>query len=228
MKSIKQVKWIIALFFISISAQPLLAQSKADIFDKNVPITWLGVDYSLTTFIGTPSYTTVGYSPWTVVKKTGEGVVTKDEFRDSYLAQWNQLFIDEEKKYNVAKATNRSSDAITYAINVCINANKKLTKKEFFSNDPKDFHTKTEADVTNAVKNYDFQNTKGLGMLFFVEGMDRGTAEEGIWVTFVDIKTKTVLLTKYVSSKGQGSGFRNYWAKPLYVALKEMNLKKWE
>ena len=228
MKSFKQVKWIIALFFISINAQPLLAQSKADIFDKNVPITWLGVDYSLTTFIGTPSYTTVGYSPWTVVKKTGVGVVTKDDFWDSYLAQWNQLFIDEEKKYNVAKATNRSSDAITYAINVCINANKKLTKKEFFSNDPKDFHTKTEADVINAVKNYDFQNTKGLGMLFFVEGMDRGTAEEGIWVTFVDIKTKTVLLTKYVSSKGQGSGFRNYWAKPLYVALKEMNLKKWE
>jgi hypothetical protein len=65
-------------------------------------------------------------------------------------------------------------------------------------------------------------------MMFFVEGMNRGTAEEGILVTFVDIKSKTVLLTKYVSSKGQGSGFRNFWAKPLYVALKEMNLKKWE
>ena len=228
MKPITQVKWIIALFFVSITSQPVLAQSKADVFDKNVPITWLGVDYSLTTFIGTPSYSTEAFSPWTVVKKTGEGVVTKDEFRDSYLEQWNQLFIDESKKYNVAKATDRKLELITYAITVCENANKKLTKKEFFSNDPKDFHTKTEADVTNAVKNYDFQNAKGLGMLFFVEGMNRGTAEEGIWVTFVDIKSKTVLLTKYVSSRGQGSGFRNFWAKPLYVALKEMNLKKWE
>jgi len=224
MKPIKHTKWIIALFFISINTQPLLAQTKADIFDKNYPITWLGVDYSLTTFIGTPGFS----APWAGIKKADESMITKDEFRDSYTTQWNQLFIDEQKKYNIAKATDRKEDAITYALAVCVNANKKLTKKEFFSNDPKDFHTKTEADVINAVKNYDFQNAKGLGMMFFVEGMERGTQEEGIWVTFVDIKTKTVLLTKYESSKGQGSNFRNFWAKPLYVALKEMNLKKWE
>ena len=63
-------------------------------------------------------------------------------------------------------------------------------------------------------------------MMFFVEGMDRGTTEEGIWITFVDMKSKTVLLTKYQSLKAQGSGFRNYWAKPLYVTIKEMDLKK--
>ena len=226
MKPVTKFKCLIALLLIAAGTQPLLAQTKADVFDKNVTITWLGVDYSLTTFIGTPSYTTVAFSPWTVVKKTGEGVISKEEFRDSFLTQWNQLFIDEEKKYNVAKATDRSS--VNYSIDVCINANKKLTNKEFFSNSPNDFHTKTEADVTNAVKNYDFGKTSGLGMMYFVEGMNRGTGEEGIWITFVDIKSKTVLLTKYVVSKGQGSGFRNFWAKPLYVALKEMDLKKWK
>jgi len=225
MKPVTKTKLLVALLFIAASTQSLLAQTKADVFDKNVPVTWLGVDYSLTTFIGTPSYTTVAFSPWTVVKKTGEGVITKDEFRDSFLTQWNQLFIDEQKKYNVAKAIDRSS--VKYAIDVCINANKKLKNKEFFSNNPSDFHTKTEADVANAVKNYDFQNNQGIGMMFFVEGMNRGTGEEGIWVTFVDMKSKTVLLTRYESSKGQGSGFRNYWAKPLFVALKEMDLKKW-
>lgn len=226
MKPITNFKWLLALILIAVNTPYLMAQSKADVFDKKVPVTWLGVDYSLTTFIGTPSYTTLAFSPWTVVKKTGEGVISKDEFRDSFLVQWNQLFIDESKKYNVAKAIGRTS--VNYAIDVCINANKKLAQKEFFSNDPNDFHTKTEADVANAVKSYDFQNNQGIGMMYFVEGMNRGTGEEGIWVTFVDIKSKTVLLTKYESSKGQGSGFRNYWAKPLYVALKEMNLNKWE
>jgi len=227
MKPIAKFKWIITLLFMGVSTQSLLAQAtKADIFNKNVPVTWLGVDYSLTTFIGTPSYNNFAFSPWTVVKKTGEGVITKEEFRDSFLEQWNQLFIDEQKKYNVAKATDRSS--VTYAIDVCVSANKKLTNKEFFSNDPKDFHTKTEADVANAVKNYDFQKNEGLGMMYFVEGMNRGTGEEGIWITFVDMKTKTVLATRYESSKGQGSGFRNFWAKPLYVALKELNLSKWK
>jgi hypothetical protein len=226
MKPITNFKWLLAIIFIAANTQYLMAQSKADVFDKKVPVTWLGVDYSLTTFIGTPSYTTLAFSPWTVVKKTGEGVISKDEFRDSFLVQWNQLFIDESKKYNVAKAIGRSS--VSYAIDVCINANKKLAQKEFFSNDPKDFRTKTEADIANAVKNYDFQKNSGIGMMYFVEGMNRGTGEEGLWVTFVDIKSKTVLLTKYESSKGQGSGFRNYWAKPLYVALKEMDLNKWK
>jgi len=226
MKPITKLKLLIAVLLISVSTKTLFAQTKADIFDKNVPVTWLGVDYSLTTFIGTPTNVELAFSPWTVVKKTGESVVTKDEFRNSFTVQWNQLFIDEEKKYDVAKAINRS--AVKYAIDVCINANKKLTQKEFFSNSPSDFHTKTEADVANAVKNYDFQGHTGIGMMYFVEGMDKGTAEEGFWITFVDMGSKTVLATKYESSKGQGSGFRNFWAKPLYVALKEMNLKKWQ
>jgi hypothetical protein len=226
MKTITKSKWLIALLFISVSTQTILAQTKADIFDKNVPVTWLGVDYSLTTFIGTPTNTGVAFSPWTVVKKTDDGVVSKDEFRDSFTVQWNQLFIDEEKKYNVAKAIDRSS--VNYDIDVCVNANKKLTKKEFFSNNPGDYHTKTEADVANAVKNYDFGKNKGIGMMFFVEGMDKGTTLEGFWVTFVNMDTKTVLLTEYEESKAQGSGFRNYWAKPLYVALKEMDIKKWK
>jgi hypothetical protein len=225
MKLITKIKWLAALLFIALNVQPLLAQTKADVFDRNAPITFIGVDYSLTTFIGTPTNSSIAFSPWTVVKKTDEGVVSKDEFRDSFTVQWNQLFIDEQKKYNVAKAVNRSS--VNYAIDVCINANKKLTKKEFFSNNPGDFHTKTEADVTAAVKNYDFQKNTGIGMMIFVEGMDKGTTEEGLWITFVDMGTKTVLLTKYESSKAQGSGFRNYWAKPLWVAIKEMDLSRW-
>lgn len=226
MKPFTNYKWIIALLAVVISSASLRAQTKADIFDKNVPVTWLGVDYSLATHIGTPTNSSFAFNAWTVVKKTDNGIVTKDEFRDSYTLQWNQLFIDEQKKYDVAKAINRSS--VKYAIDVCINANKKLTKKEFFSNDPADFHKKTEADIAEAVKNYDFQKNEGIGMMFFVEGMNKGTAEEGVWVTFVDMKAKTVLLTKYVVSKAQGSGFRNYWAKPLYVALKEMDLKDWK
>jgi hypothetical protein len=226
MKPVSKLKWLIALVVITVSTQSLLAQSTADVFDKNVPITWVGVDYSLTTFIGTPTNTTASFNAWTVVKTQDNGVVTVDEFRDSYTAQWNQLFIDEQKKYDVAKATGRAS--VNYDIDVCIKADKKLTQKTFFSNNPSDFHTKTEADVINAVKNYDFGKNHGLGMMFFVEGMDKGTTLEGLWVTFVNMDTHTVLLTKYEQSKCQGSGFRNYWAKAMYVALKEMDLKKWK
>jgi len=59
--------------------------------------------------------------------------------------------------------------------------------------------------------------------------MSKGIESMGIWVTFVDIKSKTVLYTKYETSKPGGFGFRNYWAKPLYETLKDMgdNFKQW-
>ncbi len=229
MKLVTTFRWLIALFAVFATTQSVSAQlTKADVFDESKPITFLGVDYSLTTFIGTPENKSYGFSPWTVVGSKDNGVVTNDQFRDEFTPQWNQLFIDEPKKFDVAKATHRST--VKYNIDVAIKANKALGKKNFFSNSPTDFHTKTEADITNAVKNYDFQNSDGIGLIFFVEGMDKGVTSEGVWVTFVDVKSKTVLLTTYQTAKPGGSGFRNYWAKPLFEIVKAMesDFKKWK
>ncbi|WP_448699592.1 hypothetical protein ACFGVR_21345 [Mucilaginibacter sp. AW1-3] len=202
------------LLFIAVNGQSLLAQSKADVFDPNVTVTWLGVDYSQTKFIGAAT-------------KSGEAVITNDVFRDGYTSEWNQLFITEQKKYDVAKAIGRKS--VEYKIDVALNANRALTKKDFFTNNPGDFHLTTEATIADAVKKYDFMNHEGIGLLFFVDGMSKGTASMGIWVTFVDMKSKTVLYTTYQTAKPGGFGFRNYWAKPLYTVLKDMedNFKKW-
>lgn len=214
MKSITKLKWLIALLFIAVNAQTISAQTKADIFDPTKPITWLGVDYSLTKFIG-------------VANSKESGMIGNDEFRDVYTLGWNYLFVTEQKKYDVAKAVNRPT--VIYATEVAININKAL-KKEFFDNNPGDFKLLTEADIVKAVKNYDFQNKDGIGMMFFVEGMSKGISSMGIWVTFVNMKTKTVLLTTYQTGKPGGFGFRNYWAKPLYTVLKDMesNFTKWK
>lgn len=215
MKPFIKLKWLAALLLIAVNAQSLLAQTKANIFDDKTPITWLGVDYSLTKFIG-PAF-----------KFQDKGQVTNEEFRDKYTVGWNQLFIKEQKKYDVAKYTHR--DAVKYAVEVTEKANAAL-KKEFFSNDPSDFKKMTEADITNAVKSYDFQNNEGIGLMFFVEGMSKAQESEGIWVTFVDMKSKTVLFTSYQSSSPGGFGFTNYWMKPLLTALKSIdsNYNTWK
>jgi hypothetical protein len=216
----RNLKWILALFLISVNAQILLAQSKADVFDESKPITWLGVDYSQTKFIGSA---TKG-----IVANSNSGTVDNEEFRNEFTVQWNQIFIDEQKKYDIAKAVHRPS--VKYAIDVAIDANKQLTKKDFFSNNPGDFKTLNEAAIAGLVKNYDFQKNDGIGLIFFVEGMSKGEESMGVWVTFVDIKSKTVLLTAYQTAKPGGFGFRNYWAKPLFTILKDMdsNFKKWQ
>jgi hypothetical protein len=43
-----------------------------------------------------------------------------------------------------------------------------------------------------------------------------------MWVTFVDMKSKTVLLTKHMEGKAGGFGFRNYWAKSFLNVLKSI------
>jgi hypothetical protein len=213
MKSTAKLKSLIAFLFVVVSSQTLLAQTKANIFDEQTPITWLGLDFSQTKFIGAATKGVV----------SDKGTVSNDEFRDVFTYQWNELFIDEMKKYDVAKAVHRKS--VKYAIDVTIKANKALTKKDFFSNNPSDFKLINESTIADLVKNYDFQNNEGIGMMFFVEGMSKGQEAVGVWVTFVDMKSKTVLLTDYQTEKPGGFGFRNYWAKPFYVIIKEMDSK---
>ena len=207
MKPINNLKWLIALLFIGISFQPALAQTKANISDGSTPITWLGVDYSQAKIIG-QAY------QW---EHAGE--INSAEVRYKYIDGWNQLFVVEQKKYDVAKAVHRGS--VNYAIDVTQKANNALTK-DFFTNNPGDFHKLTEQDISNVVKNYDFGTNTGIGLIFFVEGMSKGIESMGVWVTFVDMKSKTVLQTTYKTAKPGGFGFKNYWAKPLYTILKEM------
>src|SRR3569833_839573 len=211
MKPIAKCTCILALFFIVASSPPLFAQSKADVFDESKPITWLGVDYSLTKFIGSPTKGVV----------SNKGSVSNEEFKDVFIVQWNYLFIDEAKKYDVAKAVHRPT--VKYAVDVTMKANKGLTQKDFFSINPSDFKLINETAIADAVKKYDFQNNEGIGMMFFVEGMSKGLESMGIWVTFVDMKSKTVLYTTYQTGKPGGFGFRNYWAKPLFTVLKGMD-----
>jgi len=215
MKLNTKFKLLAALLFVAVNVKQLSAQSKADVFNPNVPITWLGLDYSQTKIIG-PAY-----------QFEHSGEITSGEVRDKYIPGWNELFIVEQKKYDIAKAVNRGS--VKYDIDVTQKSNNALNK-DFFSNDPGDFKKLTEQDISNVVKNYNFQNGTGIGLIFFVEGISKGVESEGIWVTFVDMGSKTVLFTKYMAEKPGGFGFRNYWAKPIYSIVKNMEseFKRWQ
>ncbi|XZF16433.1 hypothetical protein ACTHGU_09850 [Chitinophagaceae bacterium MMS25-I14] len=179
------------------------AQTKADIFNTEVPITFLGLDFSAARFIGTAA-------SW-----GSAGEVTNNSMREKYIPAWADLFIKEKEKFKVADAVNRSS--VTYAMDITEAANKKLTGKDFFSDKMEDYPSLDESKVAGIVKKYSFGSNSGIGLLLIVEGMRKG-AEKGdpsyatVWVTFVNMKTKTVLLTAKEQAKAGGFGFRNFWA----------------
>lgn len=192
----------------------VLAQKKEDVFNADVPVTWLGLDFSQLKFIGDATQ-------W-----QDAGEITNSQMRDKYFPSWNSLFVTEKDRYKVADAIRRTE--VKYAIDVTEKANNSL-KGNFFESDANKFQLLDEQKVASLVKKYDFKGNSGVGMMFFVEGMSKGRETASMWVTFVDMKSKTVLFTQRVESKAGGFGFRNYWANTFRTALKEIksDWKNW-
>jgi hypothetical protein len=208
----KKLSCFFSILFICASTITF-AQTKDDIISGKADITFLGLDFSQTKFIGDA----------TQFKEAG--AVTNNEFRDKYAPGWNELFINEQKKYDVAKAIDYKKD-ITYALDVTDKNNSAIKKPDFFSNDLGDYKRLTADKVAAIVKKYNFRGKTGVGLIIFVEGMSKGKEEAGAWVAYVDMKSKKVLITGYVTGEPGGFGFKNYWAKAFLSILKNAKPKK--
>lgn len=211
MNRLNKLGWLIAVV-IFLSAKSVNAQTKEDLMGGSADITWLGMDFSQTKFIGSA----------TQFKDAGE--ITSAEFRDKYTVGWNQLFIDEQKKYDVAKVVHRAE--VKYAMNVTGKANSTI-KKDFFSNDPTEYQLLTAEKVAELVKKYDYQGKKGIGLILFIEGMSKGKDQASAWAAYVNMDNKTVIMSKQLTGKAGGFGFKNYWAKAFYNIMKDADYKDW-
>ena len=212
MKMITKLGRFSVLLCMVLSAQSILAQSKADIFDGKTPITWLGLDYTQAKYIIAPAS-----EEGSKTDATSTGAIK------SYISAWNYIFLTEPQKFNVARATHRTY--VDNAISVTGKANDAINR-DLVSKNHADFKTLTEQNIADLVKNYDYQGKTGIGMLFFIEGMDKDTNTEGAWVTFVDMNSKTLLYTTYLTGKTGGMGFRNHWADATFRILKAFEADK--
>lgn len=215
-------RMLLSLFAAVIAVNAFAQLTKTDVFDADVPVTFLGLDFTQAKFIGNAS-------------QFGEaGEVSNNGMKEKYMPAWNDMFSDpkEKKNFKIAEAVNRMD--VDYATDVAGKANKAL-KGDFFSDKMSDYPELSESRITSLVKKYDFMGKNGLGLIFFVEGMRKGE-EKGdpsyatVWVTFVDMKSKSMLFTTKVQAKAGGFGFRNFWAGAWKNVIKEMDdsWKSWK
>jgi hypothetical protein len=205
------------VLLLVLCANQLIAQfNRSDLFKASADMTWLGVDYSEVKFIGPAT----GWGD--------EGTKTPTEMRDKYFPAWNELILKETKSFKIAEAVGKAE--VNYAIEITAEANAKMNKKEIFSENIGDFQLLTEADVQSMIKKYNFKGKTGIGFLLIAEGMSKGREEASYWVTFVDMKSKTVLLTKRILGKAGGIGFRNYWVNTVKNVMKSIkkDFKNWD
>lgn len=194
---------------LALSLFMLINAQAQDVFDTKEPVTWLGLDFSALKLI------------------KDDEVITDKEIQSKYFPGWNDLILKEPKKFDIAKATGR--DQVENDI-TAVDAVNEAAKADFITEDSKAFQHLDDAKVKAMVKKYNLKGKSGIGLVFIVEAMDKAKKEASVWVTFIDMKTKEVLLSKPVIGESGGFGFRNYWAGSFNKVLKAMpsGMKKWK
>ncbi len=176
----------------------------ADVF-KVDNITWYGLDFSNIKLIGS------------------EGFTDPHAIQNRFFSSWNDLFISEPEKYNLAETFSKSS--VENDLSIVTERNTlpdpdKLVIEENYSFG--------EDEVKKIISEYDITDKEGIGLVFIMESFNKIEQLGYIWVTFFDIETKEVLLSNKMSGKVGGFGFRNYWAKSFYSVMKSIEKKKWK
>jgi hypothetical protein len=179
---------IIQMYTVACFAQA----SHADIVNKNVPVTWLGLDFTDAKLIG---------------DRERLGSLSDIKY---LIKSWNDLIESEyERKYNIAAALHKTKADVK--IDITRTHNDGLDVSEMISNNESDHLRLNEDNIAAIIKQYDFDGLTGLGLMFNVESFDKLKNEAIVWVTFIDLVSKEMILTARLQTHPGGTNLRNYW-----------------
>jgi hypothetical protein len=202
-----KISKVVLVGILMVTSQAM-AQSKSDVFVKEVPVTWLGLDFSYAKLIG-----------------DRERLGSESDVRH-LIDAWNDLILAEPDKFDIAKAIGRIK--VENAIQITKEHNVDLDVISMFSDDEKDYlHTKV-SDVEELIAGYDFKDLSGIGLMFNVESFNKINVEGSVWITFINLSTKEVLFTERIVAPPTGMGLRNYWAGCIYEILTKIRKKEFE
>jgi tagatose-1,6-bisphosphate aldolase len=209
----RTVKASLFLSFIFIAlVQPVFSQTLKDFFNSDATSAlYLGIDFTKAKLIDDPKSEAT-------------------EIRDRQFDGINLLVVTETKKFDLNAAFHKSN--IDHDLGAVNKRNEKADAGQLMSTNTSDFHRLKEEDINALVKGFDFGDKKGIGILFVMEAMSKSGKAAAIWVTFIDMKAKKVLLTERLEEKvGMAIGFRNTWASAIKKLLDEIEgdrYKEWK
>ncbi|MBC7902169.1 MAG: hypothetical protein H7Y27_02040 [Gemmatimonadaceae bacterium] len=198
-----------ALFLSCLMTISTYAQTAKDIFNSSeTAITYLGIDFTQARLIG----------------DAGADAI---DIKNRIYSNINQVVVNEwEKKYNFSKALQKSN--IPNDLSIVEARNAKIDADKIKSTNSADESRLKATDIEKLVKEYNFNGKKGVGLVLFMEGMNKTAEHATFYVTFVDMDTKKVLFQERMVEKAGGFGFRNYWCKPVAEAIKHIEKSKYK
>ena len=185
------------------------AQTLKEVFNNSeTQIFYLGIDF-------------------TKAKLIDDATANEIDIRDRQFANINDLIVNEPKKYDLKGALHKS--VVDHDLSYVGKRNSKVNAEEIKSSSTADFRRLKEADITTLVKGFDFGGKSGIGLLFVTEGLSKAEKAASVWVTFIDMKSKKVLMTERMEAKvAMAFGFRNYWASAFNNLIESIEKKKYK
>jgi len=184
------------------------SQSRQDIFIRTgAKIVWMGLDFTQVRMVGPL------------------GTVDKDELLPLF-DKINMIVISERTKYNFKAALRK--DEIPYNLEIVSKLNSEIDPGKaiaYASND--EGGRLNEESISVLVKQYRIENAEGIGLVFFMETLDKVKEKGTMWVTFFNLADRNVLFTERMSGVAGGITFRNHWSRPVFEVIDQIRNTKY-
>lgn len=192
------MKIFIYLMLLIFSSFNAFSQGQDLLFNSD-EFVWCGLDYSKVRCIGSQGFT----DPLAIKEK--------------YFGAWNQLVLDESKKYDLKKAYGKEKQVTDLSIASERNQNVDYTK--LVIDEPYTFQS---GDLKQIISDYDFENhPSGLGLVYIFESLNKNEQKAYLYTIFFDLATQEIIWFRKFSADARGFGFRNYWARSIYEVISE-------
>jgi hypothetical protein len=208
MMNIRIVKKILCFLLIFPIHNMIFSQSLENIFNHSGDdIVWLGLDF-------------------TQVRLVGDlGTVSREELIPLF-DDINRLVISESSKFNFKDAFRR--DEIPYDIEIVTKLNSAIDPGKAIAYTSSDEQGRLNAETISVlVKQYKIEKPEGIGLVFFMETLDKLREKGTMWVTFFSLPDRNVLFTEKMTGVAGGISFRNHWSRTVYEVLNEIRATKY-
>lgn len=199
------MKTIYVALLLALFAFPSRSQTAEDLFRHEMPVTWLGIDFSHVTLVG-------NFAEFGEIGEKGPVQIITD-----YFPRWNRIVLDECEKYDIRGMLRRMD--IGYDIDMIMALNYRTRPDSLLSYNLRKF---TGEDLQAFVNEYYLEGKEGIGVVFIAESLNK--CYEEAWFHFVAINMNTGEVIFHERLKGEPSGFglRNYWANSVYRVIRDV------
>jgi hypothetical protein len=169
-----------------------------DLFDKSVPLVFLGIDFYYTKLIGDKNF----------------------EDPKKLFSDINTLFVTEKNKYDVRGPVRKAG--LTYQYSIVEKRNESVVENVLTNNTEENI---SFSDLQNIVDEYDLNAAgikDGLALVMICENLNAVRGQASYYYVVFDVVSKKIVLSDRIIGAAGGSGPRNYWARSVYETLSKL------